>query len=399
MTKKNRPDAVIVGAGFAGAVCARELAEKGQKVVVLEQRPQVGGNMYDGPDESGILTHWFGPHIFHTNNQVVFKWLDRFTEWIPYEHRVLGRIQDKEVPIPFNFTSIDTLFSTSEAKQLKQKLAQSFPKRQRITVLELVNHNDEELVQLGAFIFENVFVHYTAKQWGIPAEQVDTSVINRVPVLLSYDARYFQDDLQYMPKDGYTKLFEKILDHENISCRLNTAAETIVQLMPDGSVLFEDESFTEPIIYTGAPDQLLDYTHDRLAYRSLNLSFETLEQTKFQNAAVVNYPNEEKFTRITEFKQLTGQEVKGLTTILKEYPSIYTGAPGQEPYYPIENPANRKQYEMYRKELENWENLFLCGRLAQYKYYNMDQVIAEALQISAKILKQKGLPEMQKRVS
>ena len=300
MIKRNRPDVLVVGAGFAGSVCAREFAEKGFKVLVLEQRQHIGGNMFDGPDKNDLMIHWYGPHIFHTNNQTVFNWLDRFTDWRPYEHRVLGRIKGEEVPIPFNFTSIDTLFPSKTAQRLKKRLIQAFPNKERITVSELTGHQDEELAELGEFIFENVFVHYTAKQWGIPVEQVDSAVINRVPVLLSDDDRYFQDELQFMPKNGYTELFKQILSHENIVCRLGVSADAVLRLEAEGRILFEGEVFKGPVIYTGAPDQLLNYHFGRLEYRSLDLSFETIKRTQFQKAAVVNYPNEEKFTRITE---------------------------------------------------------------------------------------------------
>lgn len=387
MIKRNRPDVLVVGAGFAGSVCAREFAEKGFKVLVLEQRQHIGGNMFDGPDKNDLMIHWYGPHIFHTNNQTVFNWLDRFTDWQPYEHRVLGRIKGEEVPIPFNFTSIDTLFPSKTAQRLKKRLIQAFPNKERITVSELTGHQDEELAELGEFIFENVFVHYTAKQWGIPVEQVDSAVINRVPVLLSYDDRYFQDELQFMPKNGYTELFKQILSHENIVRRLGVSADAALRLEAEGRILFEGEVFEGPVIYTGAPDQLLNYHFGRLEYRSLDLSFETIKKTQFQKAAVVNYPNEEKFTRITEFKQLTGQVKEGVTAILKEYPSAYTGKDKLEPYYPIETAANRKQYEAYRNKLMTWENLYLCGRLAQYRYFNMDEVIEYALQLSAAIMK------------
>ncbi|MFR3684385.1 MAG: UDP-galactopyranose mutase [Enterococcus sp.] len=387
MKKEFRPDVLVVGAGFAGSVCAREFAEKGMKVLVLEQRPHIAGNMFDGPDESGLMIHWYGPHIFHTNNRRVFHWLDRFTDWVPYEHRVLGRIQGQEIPIPFNFTAIDTLFPSKTAQQLKQRLIKSFPNKDRITISELISHQDEELTRLGEFIFENVFVHYTAKQWGISAEQVDSTVINRVPILLSYDDRYFQDEWQFMPKYGYTELFNQILNHENIICRLGVSTSEVLRLEDDGKLSFEGERFDGPVIYTGAPDQLLNYCFGRLAYRSLDLYFETIRKTRFQKAAVVNYPNEEKFTRITEFKQLTGQIKEGVTAILKEYPCAYTGTDTLEPYYPIETAANRMQYESYQNKLSTWKNLYLCGRLAQYKYFNMDEVIESALQLSAGIMK------------
>lgn len=385
-TYQNLPDAVVVGAGFAGAVCARELAEAGMKVTVLEKRPQIGGNMADGPDENGVVAHWYGPHIFHTNDHKVFAWLDHFTDWIAYEHRVLGRIGGKLVPIPFNFTSLEMLFPAKEAGMLKQKLANAFSGRLRVSVLELAGHKDADIAVLGRYIYENVFANYTAKQWGIAAEQVDASVLGRVPVVLGYDDRYFQDEIQLMPKMGYTKLFENMLSHENISCRVNTPADTLLRLADDGMILYNGAPFQRPVIYTGAPDRMLGYIHGRLPYRSLDLRFQALRAEQFQPAAVVNYPNEEAYTRITEFKYLTGQVRDRATAILREYPCAYEGLSWQEPFYPIECAENRDVYRSYTEELKQWATLYLCGRLAEYKYYNMDAVVARALELSREVI-------------
>ena len=233
--------AVVVGAGFAGAVTARELADHGYQVKILERRAQIGGNMYDYPRD-GVLTHLYGPHIFHTGNQKVFEYLSRFTRWVPYEHRVLGRIKGKYVPIPFNFRSMEELFPSEEAAMLREKLTAAYPGQDRVSVLDLVHNPDPDIARLGEFVFENVFVHYTAKQWGMPVEQVDTSVINRVPVVLGYDDRYFRDPIQMMPEQGFTPLFEAMLDHENITVELDTDARSRLTLTEDGqgvAMLFE----------------------------------------------------------------------------------------------------------------------------------------------------------------
>ena len=378
--------AVVVGAGFAGAVTARELADHGYQVKILERRAQIGGNMYDYPRD-GVLTHLYGPHIFHTGNQKVFEYLSRFTRWVPYEHWVLGRIKGKYVPIPFNFRSMEELFPSEEAAMLREKLTAAYPGQDRVSVLDLVHNPDPDIARLGEFVFENVFVHYTAKQWGMPVEQVDTSVINRVPVVLGYDDRYFRDPIQMMPEQGFTPLFEAMLDHENITVELDTDARSRLTLTEDGRILLDGEAFTGPVIYTGAPDELLDCRLGALPYRSLRLDFETLETDSFQPASVVNYPNEEDFTRITEFKKLTGQTLPGRTVILREYPAKYQPNTGMEAYYPIDSEESHALYQRYREEFARYGNLYFCGRLAEYRYYNMDAAVDAALRLSAELVK------------
>ena len=382
-------DSIVVGAGFSGAVAARELAEAGKSVLVIDKRAQIGGNMYDAPDSNGVLVHWYGPHIFHTGSREVFDYLKQFSNWQPYEHRVLGRIDGKLVPIPFNFRSLDLLFPEAQAKAVKEKLAAAFPNQQKASVLDLMNAEDETIQSFGRYVFEKVFLHYTAKQWGTPPEQVDRSVINRVPVVLGYDDRYFQDDFQFMPENGFTPIFEAMLDHPSITVRLNCEAGEVLKLGGEqGGIFFEGEKFTGPVVFTGAIDQLFGYAFGPLPYRSLNLVFEQEPVTDFQPAAVVNYPNEEAFTRITEFKKLGGRQVRGSTTILKEYPMQYDpmGEKGNIPYYVISSPENIARYRQYAGLAESFPNLFLCGRLAEDNYYTMDAAVLRALPPSSTLL-------------
>ena len=384
----NEFDVLIVGAGFAGAVVARKAAEQGKKVLIVEKRPQIGGNMYECFDENGVRIHLYGPHIFHTSNQEVFDFLKQYSDFYPYEHKVIGRIDGKLVPIPFNFTSLEMLFEKEKADEIKQKLKATYPNEEKVSILDLIKQEDPIIKEFGEFVFEKVFAHYTAKQWGIPVEEVDKSVINRVPVVLGYDDRYFKDTIQYMPTEGFTKLFENMLNHENIKVMLNKNITEMLTLDFENKKIYIDGvEFTKPIIFTGAVDELLDFKYGRLPYRSLDLVFERYDTTYFQTNSVVNYPNEEDFTRITEFKYLTRQEVENKTTILKEYPLKYDANNKKclDPYYPINNEENNNMYYKYQQEVEQFKNIYLVGRLAEYKYYNMDAVIARALEISKEI--------------
>lgn len=384
----NKYDVIVVGAGFAGAVIARKASDQGKKVLIIEKRPQIGGNMYECFDEKGIRIHLYGPHIFHTNNEEVFEFLKKYSEFYPYEHKVIGKIDGKLVPIPFNFTSLEMLFEKDKAEEIKEKLKENYPNEEKVSILDLIKNEDPVIKEFGEFVFEKVFVHYTAKQWGIPIEQVDKSTINRVPVVLGYDDRYFKDKIQYMPQEGFTKLFENMLDSENIDIRLNQDITEILTLdFENKKTYIQDAEFKGPIIFTGAVDELLKFKYGRLPYRSLDLEFENYPKTYFQTNSVVNYPNEEKFTRITEFKYLTNQEVENTTTILKEYPLKYdaNNEKCQDPYYPIINDENLDMYENYKKEINEFANIYLVGRLAEYKYYNMDAVIERALEVSKEI--------------
>ena len=379
-------DALVVGAGYAGAVCARQLAEGGKRVLVLERRDHIGGNAYDCFDEAGVLIHQYGPHIFHTNDKQVFDWLSRFTRWRDYQHRVVadlpapdgGRMQ---MPVPFNLTSLETAFGPEEGRRLGDKLTAAYGAEKKVTILELRQARDPEIAALADYVYEHVFVHYTMKQWGQTPEEIDPNTTARVPVFLSRDDRYFQDEYQGMPLKGYTPLFEAMLDHPNITVRLGEDA--IPHLGLDGDVLTVDGvPFQGPVVYTGAADELFGRRFGPLPYRTLDFRFETLAQDDFQGCGTVNYTVDEDYTRITEFKHLTGQVKPGVTTIVKEYSRAFTGAPGETPYYAIINPENDRRYAQYRAEADRYPNFHLLGRLAEYKYYNMDAIAARALELA-----------------
>lgn len=382
-------DVIIAGCGFSGAVIANRMAAAGKKVLIVEKRDQIGGNMYDYADDKGVLVHLYGPHIFHTSDKAVFDYLEPFADWFDYRHRVIGRIDGKLVPIPFNFKSIDILFDQDKAKELKTLLKENFPGEIQASIFDLLNHENKKLKNLGEFVFEKIFLHYTAKQWGTPIDQVDQSVINRVPVRLNEEDGYFFDTIQKMPLGGFTKLFHNMLASDNIEIRLSTDIADLIKLDYDSKTInFENKPFGGIFVYTGALDELMDCKFGRLPYRSVDMQFETVDKTWYQSNSVVNYPNEEEFTRITEFKYLNKQDIEGHTVILKEYPAAYdpNAEKGNTPYYPITAEENAAKFKQYKDIADSFPGMVLCGRLAEYRYYNMDAAVARALQISDELL-------------
>ena len=380
-------DSVIIGAGVAGCVAARDLAESGRKVLVLEQRDHIGGNCYDEKDEHGILIHKYGPHIFHTKEQKAYDYLSRFTDWYAFGHEVVANVHGKLIPVPFNLNTLHMVYEQEKADALEKKLIDAFGLESRVPILKLREHEDPEICEIADYVYENIFLHYTMKQWGQTPEQIDPAVTGRVPVLISHDNRYFQEPWQGMPLHGYTLMFEKMLDHENITVEIGVDARSRVTFS-EGSVSLDGQAFTGDVIYTGPLDELFDCRFGRLPYRSLRFDFEYYDKPDYQGHSVVNYTVSEDFTRITEFKYLTGQQAEG-TTIVKEYPFAYTGAAGEIPYYSIANEANQKLYEQYRGLVEHIPNVWLLGRLAEYKYYNIDAMVLKALELTDKIKKDK----------
>lgn len=380
-------DSIVIGSGFAGAVVARELAEKkGQRVLVIDARDHIGGNCYDRLDEFGILIHQYGPHIFHTNIERVYEYLSRFTEWYEYRHEVVGNVYGKELPIPFNLNTLEMVYG-ERAPHLEQLLVESFGEGARVPILELMNHEDPELQEIAKYVYENVFLKYTMKQWGKSPEEIDPAVSGRVPVLLSRDNRYFQDKYQGLPLHGFTPVFQKILDCEGIEVRLNCPADSVLTIDPDAEapVLFEGSPFTGNVIFTGALDELFGCRYGRLPYRSLRFDFQHYDKKFYQSHGVVNYTVTEDYTRITEFKYLAGQLEEPGTTIVKEYPMPYTGAQGEIPYYAINNEENDALFQRYKALVDKIPNFYLLGRLAEYKYYNIDAIIDRALTVAEKI--------------
>ena len=388
---EQRYDCLIVGAGMAGAVAARELAEQGgQKVLVLERRNHVGGNMYDRFDERGVLIHQYGPHIFHTNSKRVFDYLSRFTRWRLYEHQVVANIPDGEgrleYPVPFNLVSLRTAFPPEQAEKLEEKLVAAYGREKKVTILQLRQAPDPELAALADYVYDHVFVRYTMKQWGQTPEEIDPATTARVPVFLSEDCRYFQDEYQGMPLEGYTPLFLSLLDHPNITVELNTDAGQRLRLEGE-RVLLDGEAFSGTVIYTGAADELFACRYGRLPYRTLDFAFESYPVDFWQSHGTVNYTVDRDYTRITEFKYLTGQELPGTTTIMKEYSRAYTGAAGEVPYYAVINGESNALYARYKALADRIPNFHLLGRLAEYKYYNMDAIAARALELCDSLLK------------
>ena len=388
---EQRYDCLIVGAGMAGAVAARELAEQGgQKVLVLERRNHVGGNMYDRFDERGVLIHQYGPHIFHTNSKRVFDYLSRFTRWRLYEHQVVANIPDGEgrleYPVPFNLVSLRPAFPPEQAEKLEEKLVAAYGREKKVTILQLRQAPDPELAALADYVYDHVFVRYTMKQWGRTPEEIDPATTARVPVFLSEDCRYFQDEYQGMPLEGYTPLFLSLLDHPNITVELNTDAGQRLRLEGE-RVLLDGEAFSGTVIYTGAADELFACRYGRLPYRTLDFAFESYPVDFWQSHGTVNYTVDQDYTRITEFKYLTGQELPGVTTIMKEYSRAYTGAAGEVPYYAVINGESNALYARYKALADRIPNFHLLGRLAEYKYYNMDAIAARALELCDSLLK------------
>lgn len=379
-------DVIIAGAGIAGSVAARKLAEEGnKKVLVVERRNHIGGNCYDVQDEYGVLIHQYGPHIFHTDLEPVREFLSRFTDWYDFGHEVVAKVGDQLIPVPFNLNTLHMVYEKEKADALEKKLIDTYGEGSRVPIMKLRENEDPQIQEIAEYVYQNVFLRYTMKQWGQTPEEISPEVTGRVPVVISYDNRYFGDKYQGMPLDGFTPMFEKMLDHKNIEVRLGTDCADVMSF-ENGVIYFEGKPFEGQFIFTGAIDELFQCRFGRLPYRSLDFKFEHLEQDSFQGHSVVNYTVSEDFTRITEFKYLTGQKDCKGTTIVREYPFAYTGAKEETPYYAILEPKNQALYEQYKAIAKEYENFHLLGRLAEYKYYNIDAMTAKAMELADKLM-------------
>ena len=373
-------DALVVGCGLTGSVVARFLAEKLNKnVVIWERRNHIGGNMYDYYDEHNILVHKYGPHIFHTNNKKIYDFICRFAKWEKYKLTYMVYMNGKFTPTPFNFTTIDDYFTESEAADLKERIKKVFAGSDTATVLEVLNCSDEKIRAYAQFLFDNDYSLYTAKQWGVPASEIDPSVLKRVPLRFSYDVGYFDDKYQVMPADTYTDFFKNLLNHPNI--KVETGVEALEHLKIDGKeILIDGKAQNIPVIYTGALDELFGLSEGKLPYRSLRFEWKYENIDSKQDAPVVAYPQAEGFTRITEYKKLPVQNVKG-TTYAVEYPLTYNENGKMEPYYPVLTENSQNIYKKYLEKAKAVNNLYCAGRLADFKYYNMDQALERALNL------------------
>jgi UDP-galactopyranose mutase len=358
-------DYLIVGAGFAGSVIAERLARvSNKKVLIVDRRRHIGGNAYDQHNDAGLLIHKYGPHIFHTNSREVFEYLSNFTEWRQYQHRVLASVDGQLLPIPINLDTINKLYGLSLTSFQVEEFFSSVAERRE----QIRSSEDVVISRVGRELYEKFFRGYTRKQWGLDPSELDASVTARVPTRTNRDDRYFTDTYQAMPLHGYTRLFENLLDHPNIKIMLNTDYRDVERIIP-----------YREMVYTGPVDEFFDLRFGKLPYRSLEFKHETIDRPVYQEAPVVNYPNDYLYTRVTEFKYLTGQE-HSKTSIVYEFPR----AEG-DPYYPVPRPENAELYQKYKALADATPNVHFVGRLATYKYYNMDQVVAQALTVYQKI--------------
>ena len=358
-------DYLVVGAGFAGSVVAERMARTcGKKVLLVDRRLHVGGNAYDHLDSSGILIHKYGPHIFHTNSTEVFEYLSRFTQWRQYEHRVLASVAAQLVPVPINLDTVNKLYGLN----LSEDEIEEFFRARAEQIAEIRTSEDVVLSRVGRDLYEKMFRGYTRKQWGLDPSELDAQVTARIPVRTNRDDRYFTDTYQTMPLKGFTRMFENMLNHPWITLELGIDYRDLIKKVPHRN-----------LIYTGPVDEFFDYRFGKLPYRSLEFRHKTINVKKFQPAAVVNFPNEHNYTRITEFKYLTGQEHAN-TSVVYEFPRSEG-----DPYYPIPRPENTELYKRYEALTQKLPSVHFVGRLATYKYYNMDQVVGQALTLCAKL--------------
>lgn len=378
-------DIIIAGCGFAGATIAYLAAQDGKNVLVVEKREHIAGNMYDYVDDAGILVQKYGPHTFHTDSEKIYRFISSIDKWNPYILRARVMIDGQYTPSPFNFKTIDQYFPKEKGDRLKNRLLEYYPGLKSAAIVDLLKCEDPLIKEYAQFLFEKDYCPYTAKQWGIRPEELDVSVLKRVPVRLDYTDAYFDDKYQLMPGKSFTAFFWKMLESRNIEIRLNTDALNFLVFKDNGVMEWDGQPLAIPFVYTGPLDEMFGLRFGRLPYRSLRFDWQTHNMDSYQETSGVVYPMAEGYTRITEFKKLPVQDVPGKTTIAVEYPEDYRDGKEQEPYYPVLTAKSQKMYQNYLEKAIQIEHLYLCGRLAEFKYYNMDQVIQRAMNIYEEI--------------
>ncbi len=375
---------IVVGAGFSGSIIARKIADElNCSVTVVEKRSHIGGNAYDEYDENGILVQKYGPHFLNTNKYFVIKFLEQYAELFPHNTKLLSFIDGKYVRLPFNFQTVQELVGAEKSEKLLKKLREEFAGRDRVPVLELVNHSDIEICKYGNLLFEKAYKTYISKMWGIDINKIDKYVLDRVPMAMNYDERYLNKDFQYLPKNGFTEIFKNMLDHHNIKVFLYQNALDHIKFDEENNTVLYDGEKADALVFTGPVDELFGFKYGSLPYRSLDIKYRYSEQESVLPSEIVSYPQADGYTRETEYRKIMfdDKNIKG-SVVATEYPLEYDRASeiGNIPYYPVVTEESSKIYSQYLEEVKKYHNIFLCGRLAEFKYYNMDICIEHALQ-------------------
>lgn len=371
---------LIVGCGLTGSVIGRELAEAGHKVKIWDRREHIGGNMYDYIDEHGIMVHKYGPHCFHTNDKALYDYICEYCQWQEYRIVCKAEIDGIVTPSPFNFQTIDDFYDKEEGNRLKNAFKSEYPNSEFVTVVEALHSTNELIRNYAKFLFDKDYSLYTAKQWGVSPSEINPSILNRVPLRLSYNDGYFDDEFQVVPQKSYSVFFKNILNHDNIEVQLGIDALDHISVCNQKKKILVDGNDNITLIYTGALDELFGCCYGKLPYRSLKFEWKHEDKESFQGAPLVAYPQAEGYTRIVEYKKLPYQKVHG-TSYAVEYPLQYSKDTNIEPYYPLLTDDSQQLYQRYNKLASNYINLFSCGRLADFKYYNMDQCLGRALKM------------------